>query len=86
MAQANCPICAGTGWKTVDHAPDKDKLPRGTKDKPAANAAAQKTTWAVPCDCTGTDRTARILARARIPTRYEHCDVYNFDKGLYDAT
>ena len=40
--------------------------------------------WAVPCDCTGTDRIARVMGRTRIPTRYEHCDFNNFDKGLYD--
>ncbi len=41
--------------------------------------------WAVPCDCTGTDRAARTMSRARIPRRYEHCDFDNFDTDLYDA-
>jgi len=35
--------------------------------------------WAVPCDCTATDRTERALARARVPERYRHCDFENFE-------
>jgi DNA replication protein DnaC len=43
--------------------------------------------WAVPCDCTGGDRTERVLARARIPERYRHCDFENFetDNEIEDA-
>ena len=37
---------------------------------------------AVRCDCAGGDRVARILARARIPRRYEHCDFENFETDL----
>lgn len=40
---------------------------------------------AVPCDCALGDHAARILARARIPRRYEHCDFENFDTGLYES-
>ncbi len=40
---------------------------------------------AVPCDCAQGDRAARILARARIPRRYEHCDFENFDTDLYES-
>ena len=35
--------------------------------------------WAVPCDCTSGDRTERLLAKARIPERYRHCDFDNFE-------
>lgn len=38
-----------------------------------------KTVWAVPCDCTATDRTERVFMRARIPERYRHCDFENFE-------
>ena len=38
--------------------------------------------WAVPCDCTSVDaaeRTERALSRARVPSRYRHCDFGNFE-------
>jgi len=35
--------------------------------------------WAIPCNCTATDRTERALARARVPERYRHCDFENFE-------
>jgi len=84
MAQPDCPLCGGTGWKTVERSADEEKSSRGSREKPIAGATAARRAWAVPCDCTGKDRTARVLARARIPTRYEHCDFNNFDKGLYE--
>lgn len=34
---------------------------------------------AVPCDCTVSDRRARIFERARLPKRYYHCDFENFE-------
>ncbi len=86
MAQTDCPLCGGTGWKTVDRIAEEERLRRGSKEKIVARAAATRQTWAVPCDCTGKDRAARVLGRTRIPTRYEHCDFNNFDKGLYDAS
>jgi len=38
---------------------------------------------AVPCDCGMEDRAARVLERARVPKRYEHCDFesYSTDVG-----
>jgi len=35
--------------------------------------------WAVPCDCTSGDRVDQVLARARVPERYRHCDFANFE-------
>jgi DNA replication protein DnaC len=35
--------------------------------------------WAVPCDCTTGDRTERVLAKARVPERYRHCDFENYE-------
>jgi DNA replication protein DnaC len=86
MAQTDCPLCGGTGWRTVERGAEEEKSARGSKERFAAGVSAAKRAWAVPCDCTGKDRTARVLGRARIPIRYEHCDFNNFDKGLYDAT
>lgn len=31
------------------------------------------------CDCQLAERTARLLEMAHIPTRYQHCDLSNFD-------
>ena len=83
MAQPDCLLCGGTGWKTVDRVADEEKLKRTSWEKPIEGSTATKRVWAVPCDCTGKDRAARTIERARIPTRYEHCDFNNFDKDLY---
>jgi DNA replication protein DnaC len=40
---------------------------------------------AMRCDCSRSDRTARLLERARIPRRYEPCDFSNFDTDLYEG-
>lgn len=37
------------------------------------------------CDCRLAERTARMLARARIPRRYEHCTLESFDTSFPDA-
>jgi DNA replication protein DnaC len=84
MAQPDCPLCGGTGWKTVEHVAEEEKLTRGSWEKPIEGTSATKRVWAVPCDCTGKDRAARTIGRTRIPNRYEHCDFDNFDKDLYD--
>jgi DNA replication protein DnaC len=85
MAQTDCPLCGGTGWKTVERVEGEEKRTRGSREKLSEGANGTKRVWAVPCDCTGKDRAARAMARARIPTRYEHCDFDNFDTKLYDA-
>lgn len=99
MAQPDCPLCGGTGWRTVERVAEVDRLIRvpsqagkPTEDAPGplrpagarqASTNAQKRVWAVPCDCTGKDRAERAVARSRIPTRYEHCDFDNFDTDAY---
>ncbi len=50
------------------------------KDSPKSVACV-----AVRCECAAGDRVSRILARARIPRRYEHCDFDNFDTDLYES-
>jgi DNA replication protein DnaC len=52
--------------------------------KPGGSSAVPKLTWAVPCNCTGSDQRTRALAKARIPKRYEHCDFENFDTDLWE--
>jgi DNA replication protein DnaC len=85
MAKPDCPLCGGTGWKTVEHVPDEEKLTRGSWEKPVEGTNRKRRVWAVPCHCTGKDRAERAMGRARIPTRYEHCDFENFDTKLYDG-
>jgi len=88
MAQSDCPICSGTGWRLVERVEAGEPAERVVERKharPGASVAAPKLTWAVPCECTGSDRSAQALARARIPRRYEHCDFENFDTGIWEG-
>ncbi len=85
MAQPDCPICGGAGWKTVERVSEEENLKRVSWEKPIEGTNIKRRVWAVPCDCTGKDRAARVLNRARIPNRYEHCDFDNFDKDLYSS-
>ena len=72
MARADCPICGGSGWKIVE------RTTEGAQER----ASAAKTVWAVPCDCTATDRGERIFARARIPERFRLCDFEYFESDF----
>lgn len=60
-----CPICGGTGWKSVE-------IPG-------------KATRMAHCDCRNEARTARLLKSARIPARYEHCCLADFETGFSGA-
>ena len=53
-----CPLCAGSGWRSVPDAPE-----RGVRR----------------CDCQLRARADALLSGARIPRRYEHCELSNFD-------
>ena len=77
MARADCPICQGSGWKVVERtAPGAQAL---ASDRPGASSGPPKTVFAIPCDCTTDDRVGRMLARARVPERYRHCDFENYE-------
>jgi DNA replication protein DnaC len=56
-----CPICEGTGWKTVE----ADGVRRVTR-----------------CECWRESLSDRLVADARIPPRYQRCELENF--RLYD--
>ena len=84
MAQPDCTLCGGSGWKTVERLAEEEKPKRVSWMKPTSDPDVMRRVWAVRCDCTGDERAARELARARIPKRYEHCDFNNFDTDLYD--
>jgi DNA replication protein DnaC len=74
MARPDCPTCQGSGWKVVERT-EKGAEPISA-DRTREGAAM---VWAVPCDCTAGDRTDRLLAKARIPERYRHCDFDNYE-------
>ena len=40
---------------------------------------------AVPCDCGMQERAGRVMERARIPKRYEHCDFESYVTDLADG-
>ena len=58
-----CPVCGGTGFSIV----------RGE------DANGRKVEKAVTCECRIRSRAQRLLAQSRIPRRYEHCELSNFD-------
>jgi DNA replication protein DnaC len=59
-----CPLCDGTGWKTVS---------------PSRTASASsKERRVTRCDCRLRARAEGLLAAARIPRRYEHCELSSF--------
>jgi DNA replication protein DnaC len=77
MARPDCPICQGSGWKVVERSTAGARAL--SEDRPGASVGEPKLVWAIPCDCTSGDRTGRVLARARVPDRYRHCDFENFE-------
>ena len=83
MARADCPLCNGSGWKTVERSgqrSDEQALAASASaSNGAAGSSATKAMWAIPCDCTSGDRTDRALAKARVPERYRHCDFENYE-------
>jgi DNA replication protein DnaC len=67
-----CPLCGGTGWKTVCAGPG---LPTEmVKDRRVTR-----------CDCQLEQRKQTLLAAARIPKRYEHCELANYDTDFPGA-
>lgn len=58
-----CPLCDGTGWKTVA----------------AGTGGSTNDRRVTRCDCRLRARGQSLLAAARIPKRYEHCELSNFE-------
>jgi DNA replication protein DnaC len=56
-----CPVCQGTGWKTLP-----------------ATAGAPQDRRVTRCDCRLEARAGALLAAARIPRRYEHCELASY--------
>ncbi|HTS10234.1 MAG TPA: ATP-binding protein [Candidatus Eisenbacteria bacterium] len=58
-----CPLCEGTGWKTVS---------KGSNDASINDRRVTR------CDCQLRSRAQSLLAAARIPRRYEHCELASY--------
>lgn len=88
MADSQCPLCGGTGWRLVERIDANQKAERVVQRQnaaPGASAVPPKLTWAVPCDCSEANRASRSMTRARIPRRYEHCDFENFETDVWEG-
>jgi DNA replication protein DnaC len=65
--ETNCPLCEGTGWKTIS----------------AANGSTNRRV--TRCDCQLRARGESLLAAARIPRRYEHCELSSYEADFPGA-
>jgi DNA replication protein DnaC len=66
-----CPLCNGSGWKTAGSA---------LNGSPSANDRR-----VTRCDCQLRARSQTLLETARIPRRYEHCELTNYDTDFPGA-
>jgi DNA replication protein DnaC len=66
-----CPLCEGTGWKTLPPSP------RTSKDL-STNRSTNNDRRVTRCDCQLRARAGALLAAARIPKRYEHCELASY--------
>jgi DNA replication protein DnaC len=60
---STCPLCGGTGLKMVE----------------AQDKAGRPIQRATKCDCVLRERAERLLTISNLPSRYEHCELSNFD-------
>jgi DNA replication protein DnaC len=65
-----CPLCEGSGWKTV---PARSESSSGVERR------------VTRCDCQLRARAQSVLSAARIPRRYEHCELTNYDTDFPGA-
>ena len=63
----SCPLCEGTGWKTVSSSS------AGGEDK-----SRSKDRRVTRCDCQLRARAGILLTSARRPKRYEHCELASY--------
>ena len=62
-----CPLCQGTGWKTLASDLNASKESISNKDRRVTR-----------CDCQLRARAQTLLAAARIPKSYEHCELASY--------
>jgi DNA replication protein DnaC len=58
---------------------------RGTGFRLVARTDGTAGSVALPCECGTQERAEKIVQRARIPKRYEHCDFESFSTDLEDG-
>lgn len=63
----DCPLCAGTGWKTISASSNAAEGRNRSNDRRV-----------VRCDCQVRARSHNLLTAARIPKRYEHCELASY--------
>ena len=61
------------------------RLCRGTGWKLVARKDGTSGNVAVACECGSEERAEKVLLRARIPKRYEHCDFESYATDLADG-
>src|SRR5207249_9240791 len=61
------------------------RLCRGTGWKLVPRADGAASSVAVACDCGMHERAVRVMERAHIPKRYEHCDFESYVTDLADG-
>ena len=74
----------GEAWHKI-MALENCSLCRGTGWKLVPRADGLRGNVAVACDCGMEERAGRVMERARIPKRYEHCDFESFVTDLADG-
>jgi DNA replication protein DnaC len=65
-----CPLCEGTGWKTISN---------GSRTSSTIERRVTR------CDCQLRARAQSLLATARIPRRYEHCELGSYTTDFLGA-
>jgi len=87
MAREDCPLCRGTGWKLIsrDEAGGNRDATLVSMDKPAFAQGTPRLSYAVACECGMEERAEKVMERARIPKRYEHCDFESYATDLADG-
>jgi DNA replication protein DnaC len=66
-----CPLCEGTGWKTAGSG--------ANRNPPSTGAPSKNDRRVTRCDCRLRARGETLLAAARIPRRYDHCELSNLE-------
>src|SRR5271170_5469767 len=78
-----CPLCEGTGWKTLPaSAPGKGAAENDFRENGSRENKDRRVTR---CDCQLRARAGALLAAARIPKRYEHCELASYTSDFPGA-
>jgi DNA replication protein DnaC len=76
---------AGLKPGSYDMAIENCSLCRGTGWKLVPRKDGLRGNVAVACDCGMEERATRVMERARVPKRYEHCDFESYVTDLVDG-